>query len=120
MLKDIYCKTVDDPLYESNKLEVSDPTESLIGKIKMILYTKPGEILGMPSFGVDLEKALFEFGLNNGELSAMITNQINIHIPESGAYDINVRVTFVPGSVRDAAFIDIYIDGVRALGISAK
>jgi len=120
MLKDIYCKTVDDPLYDSNKLEIEDPIESLIGKIKMILYTKPGEILGQPMFGIDLERNLFEFGLNNGGISALITNQINIHIPESGAYDINVRITFVPGSVRDAAFIDIYIDGTRVLGVAAK
>lgn len=120
MLKDIYCKTVDDPLYNSNKLEIDDPIESLIGKIKMILYTKPGEVLGKAMFGVDLERQLFEFGANNGEIAATITNQINSYIPESGAYDINVRVTFVPGTVRDAAFIDIYIDGTRVLGVSAK
>lgn len=120
MLKDIYSKSPDESAYDSNKLEVSDPIESLVGKIKMILYTKPGEVLGKPMFGVDLERQLFEIGLNNGAVSDLILNQISVHIPESGAYDINVRVTFVPGSVRDAAFIDIYIDGTRILGVSAK
>ena len=120
MLKDIYSRIPDDQSYNSNILETSDPLESLVGKIRMILYTKPGEVLGLPNFGVDLERQLFEFGANNGELSRVIQYQISQFIPEAGAYDINTTVTFVPGSVRDAAFIDIYIDGTRALGVFAK
>jgi len=120
MLKDIYNRTPDDQSYNSNKLEVSDPIESLTGKIRMLLYTKPGEVLGEPTMGIDLERLLFEYGLNNGELNGKILYQISEFIPESGVYNITVNVNFVPGSVRDAAFIDIYIDGTRALGIFAK
>lgn len=110
----------DDQFYNSNKLEVTDPIESLTGKIRMLLYTRPGEVLGQPTLGVDLEKNLFEVGVNNGELSSKILYQISKFIPEAGRYDINVNVSFVPGTVRDAAFVDIYIDGTRALGLFAK
>ena len=120
MLKDIYVRTPDDQYYNSNTLETNDPIESLLGKIRMLLYTRPGEVLGQPNLGINLEKYLFEFGSNNSEISRIILQQITTCIPEGAAYDINVNVNFVPGTVRDAAFIDIYIDGTRVLGIFAK
>ena len=120
MLKDIYVRTPDDQYYNSNILDVSDPIESLVGKIRMLLYTRPGEVLGQPNLGINLERYLFEFGSNNNEVSQLVATQISTYILEAAEYDINVTVTFVPGTVRDAAFIDIYIDGTRVLGIFAK
>ena len=120
MLKDIYSRSPNDQLYNSNILETSDPIESLTGKIRMLLYTRPGEVLGQPNFGIDLERYLFEVGINNGDLSSLILKQMSEFIPDSGQYNMNVIVNFVPGTVRDAAFIDIYIDGTRVLGLLAK
>ena len=48
MLRDIYLRDQSDPKYKSNLLETSSVIESVLNKIRMILYTNRGEVLGAP------------------------------------------------------------------------
>ena len=58
MTREIYCKLPSDINYE-NKIETTTELEQILGQIKVVLGTKPGEVLGSYNFGIDLNKYLF-------------------------------------------------------------
>lgn len=120
MLKEIYCRNVQDPLYNPQQLETLNPIEALLTSIRMILFTNRGEVLGYPDLGLDLEYQLFELGFNGFQLQQNFYGQIAKYVRGASNFKIDVEVSFVPGTVRDIAYIDIYIDGRKYLGIVAN
>jgi len=120
MLKEIYCRNTTDPLYVYDKLETGDPIEALLTKLRMIIFTLKGEVLAYPDLGLDLDYLLFELTFNAGQLQKEFYSQIAKYVPESSNYNIDLQVNFVPGTVRDICYIDIYIDGTKYLGVVAK
>ena len=66
-LRDFYTRTTDDSKYLSDRVEVSDDLESAIQQVKMTLFTKKGEVLGEPDFGVDIDSYLFEYSIDRIE-----------------------------------------------------
>jgi hypothetical protein len=120
MLKEIYILNQFDVGYEPNKIDESDSVRALIQKIKMIMFTRKGEILGDPMFGISLEDLLFEVGVSSNDLKRAFDQQIGTYIPEAGQFDLRLEVNFVPGTVRDVAFIDIYVNGTKAFGVVAQ
>jgi phage baseplate assembly protein W len=55
MAVDVYLRLPSDPNYVSNFVEVEDEVSNFVQRIEMILTTNPGEVLGSPEFGVNLE-----------------------------------------------------------------
>jgi len=119
MLAEIYCKNPRDPQYVYQQLETSNPIEALLTKLRMIMFTNRGEILGEPDLGLDLEYHLFELNFNSFQLQQNFLGQVAKYVPEAQYYKVDLQVSFVPGTVRDIAYIDIYIDGRRYLGVVA-
>jgi phage baseplate assembly protein W len=72
MLIDFYMRNEYEPGYNSNSLFVVDPYEILLNKIKMILFTRPGEVFGNPDFGIDLESYVFETRINEQQIVSNI------------------------------------------------
>jgi hypothetical protein len=120
MLKEIYCRNVNDPGYKPNQLETGNALEALLSKIRMIIFTNKGEVLGAPDFGLSLEEQLFELQVNTNQLQEAFYNQLANYASEAGRYDVRIEVVFQRGEVRDFCFIDIYIDGTKLLGVLAK
>ena len=120
MLRELYCRNFNDPQYVYAKLETKDPLEGLLTKIRMLIFTKKGEILGYPDAGLDLDFLLFELNFNAFQLQNEFYAQIAKYVPEQSNYKIDIEVNFVPGTVRDLCYIDIYIDGTKYLGVVAK
>lgn len=120
MLKEIYCRNVDDPYYDPYRLETNNPLEALLTKIRMILYTRKGEVLGYSDLGLDLDTLLFELKFTGSQIKTDFDRQISEYCPEAPNYNINLEINFVPGTVRDICYLDIYIDGTKYLGIVAK
>ncbi|MGQ8577371.1 hypothetical protein, partial [Klebsiella pneumoniae] len=85
-----------------------------------ILYTKPGEILGAPDFGCDLENMLFVFNLNEVTLRGMLQDQVQKFVPLSEKYQINFDVVFARGTVRDICLIDVKVNGNPMFGMLVK
>ena len=73
-LRDFYTRTLDDPKYLGDRVEISDDLESTIQQVKMTLFTKKGEVLGEPDFGLDLNKYLFEYDIDPMSLSIKTIN----------------------------------------------
>jgi hypothetical protein len=120
MLREIYIINQFEPGYEAFKIEERDSVKTLVQKLRMIMFTRKGEILGDPFFGISLEDLLFEFGFSANELKIEFDKQITAYIPEAGEFDLKLDINFVPGTVRDVAYIDIYVNGTKAFGLVAE
>lgn len=120
MLKELYCRNINDPGYRPAQLETSSELEALLTKIRMIIFTTRGEVLGFPGLGLNLEEQLFEFQANTSQIQRSFYDQLAAYVPESGKYDVTIEVNFQPGEVRDFCFIDIYINGTKYIGVMAK
>ena len=80
MLKEIYLRDPSDPLYSADILEHSSELENLLGQIRMLLYTKQGDVMGSYDFGFNLEDSLFLFNLNEAELKQRLLSAINAYL----------------------------------------
>lgn len=120
MIRDIYIKSPTDPNYKVNILEHSDEIESIISKIRMILGTKPGTILGDLNFGIAIEDLVFQTKINKIDLENKIKSQVSQYIRESSEYDIKTEVNFGNADGYDYAVIDIFINSQKVSGILIK
>jgi hypothetical protein len=120
MLKEIYIINQFEPGYDSFKIEERDSVKALVQKLKMIMFTRKGDVLGDPNFGISLEDLLFELGFSANELRMAFDQQIAAYIPEAAEFDLKLDINFVPGTVRDFAYIDIYVNGTKAFGLVAE
>lgn len=121
MIRDIYIRPPGDPLYQFGEYEFTDPIESIITKIKMILGTIQGQVLGDLNFGIGLEELVFSTKINKFDLEEQITSQIYQYITEAADYSIKPSVQFGKTSEgSDYALIDIYINEIKAVGILVR
>jgi hypothetical protein len=119
MIRDIYIKSPDDPNFQF-VYEHSNPIESILAKIRMILNTRQGDVLADLNFGIGIEDYVFETKLNAFELEEKIKTQINEYVSEASQYAITPKVQFGKTEGYDYAVIDIYIDNTRVAGILVK
>jgi phage baseplate assembly protein W len=117
-ISEIYCKLTNDPYFESDRLEVTSDIEALIEKIRMVMLTKKGDVLGEPEFGVDLEKYIFETFFDRRAILSEINNQFSKYIPEQNRYDLNTKVDISKGEFRDNIIVDIFINQEKILGFA--
>lgn len=117
MLKEIYLRNPDDPLYRPDVLEHSSSLENLVGQIRMLLFTKKGDVMGSYDFGVDLEGDIFSLNLSQSALETKIRDQVYRYCPDASNFGVTVDVKFFRGTVRDIVLIDIIIDETKVLGV---
>jgi hypothetical protein len=117
MLKEIYMRDPNDPLYTPGVLEQSSEIENLLGQIRMVMFTKPGDVIGAFDFGYNLEDNLYLFDVSTEELQTKLVEAIYYYCPDASKYGVEVKAQFFKGSIRDACLLDIYIDGTKSLGI---
>jgi hypothetical protein len=120
MLKEIYMRDPDDEYYSPNILEHSNELENLLGQIRMILFTKQGDVMGSFTFGFNLEDKLFLFNLSGNEIKTKLMEQIYAYCPDAPKFKLDIDVQFVKGTVRDIALIDIIVDDEKRIGILIK
>lgn len=72
----------------------SSRKELLLGQIKQLMFTSPGERVFLPNFGVDLRSYVFE-QLDDSLIQSLqsdIANQIRMYIPNCSVLSVDVRV----------------------------
>ncbi len=109
-LRDFYTRTMDDPKYLGDRVEISDDLESTIQQVKMTLFTKKGEVLGEPDFGLDLNKYLFEYDLDPMSLSHEATSQVNKYVAEARKRQITVNPSLYPDDRANRDILVLLID----------
>jgi hypothetical protein len=120
MIVDLYMRDPEDPLYVPDTLEVKNDLDVLLGQIRMLLFTKPGEVVSRINFGIDLESQIFSLNVSNSALENLILSQIYDNCPNAELYEVTVKVSFFYGVSRDVCLIDIFVDGTKYLGILVK
>lgn len=120
MVKEIYIRNPEDPNYRYGVFEHSDPIESIIAKVRMILGTTQGQVLGDLNFGVGIEDIIFETRVNKVELEEKILKQIQAYVSESSQFRIQPAVSFGKADGFDYCVIDIYINDEKAIGVLVK
>jgi hypothetical protein len=100
-----------------NKLDETDPIKIYIQKIKMILFTKKGEVIGDPNFGINLESMLFHKFLNNEQIKNDLEQQISMYCQEFDKYQTSIDVKFYKLTNKDECEISISINDIQAITI---
>lgn len=119
VIKDLYLRDKSDPKFKSNRIEITSELQLVLNQIRMILLTNKGEVLGDYEFGLDLQKYLFEFHLDEEKIKQDFLTQVSKYITNTG-YDINIEVEFeVPtdGS-SNSTWLYVSVNQQRMIGIT--
>ena len=117
MFKEIYIRDESDPFYAPTLIEYANEVENVISQIRMILGTKPTEMVGDPAFGVDIEYAVYNTKHSAEIIANSIREQIETYVNHSDKISIDVDVKFGDsGKGYDYSIIDISLNGVKAIG----
>jgi len=112
--KDLYLRSPGDPNYIDGIYESNDPIENAIQQVRMVLLTKPGEVLG-EDIGFNAEGYLFEFeGVNLRTLETDANNQITEYVLLAKPYQITAKAFTVNDNAnpyRVGLGIDVSING---------
>lgn len=115
MIKEIYFRDPSDSKFIYNSVESYSELELVLNKVRMILLTKKGEVLGEPELGLDLEDMLFDFTLDEYKLRQSFYAQVQKYITESNKYDIDLNISSGSDGVQTLIYLYITIDNVPYL-----
>lgn len=111
MLREIYTRPSNDPQYEENTLETRTELDAVLAKVRMILGTTHGEVLGDYNLGIDLERIVFTTKASSTALEQEIADQISRYLNYTGKYTVTPKVKFGHHAEGyDYAVIDIYVN----------
>lgn len=117
MSRDIYTRDDTAKNFRPTAMEVGDEVSFLLLQIENLLFTNPGEVLGSPRMGIDLESLLFSININESQIQSKVVSQIRTYCPLSFKYRVGVDVNFLRQFDRDIGIVDISIDDRRMLSI---
>lgn len=120
MIRELYCRMPSDRNYIPNKIEINSEIEEILQRVRVCLGTKPGEVLGDETFGIDLEKYIFSMSFNQKEIKKELQDILNTYLAlDSIKYQVSVDINYGHDieNHSDYAIIDIIINQQKALGI---
>lgn len=99
-------------------LEAHEPVNIFIQQIEVLFFTQPGDVLGSPTMGIDLERYVHELTLNEYDLRQKINIQIKQYCPLAETMDYRIEIFFTKASdSRDAVLINVTVENETVLGI---
>lgn len=114
---EFYVKNIGDPKYQNDKLQQDNEISMLLTQIETLLFTRRGDVLGNPSFGMNLEDFVYSFQYNNYQIRGLVSRQISDFIPLASKYNVGVEVDFIEESSKHIMFLDITVDATIKMGI---
>lgn len=116
--REVYHRTPEDPNYLQDRVDETDEIQALIQQIKMVMFTRQGQVMGVNKYGVSIEDYLFRFGLSLPRVRTIITEQINKFIPLSHRYSVEVELGYLSQNDEESntVFIDFTINNEKAFG----
>jgi len=117
-LLEIYSKAPEDPNYDPNRLEISDQLSTFIVQMENLLFTTPGEVLGVPNFGVGLNEVVFSLTANESSIREKILSQFRQYIPLLFSFfSVTVDVQYFETVEKRGVLVDIIVNDQRVLGM---
>ena len=118
MIKEIYIRDFQDPYFEPGIVDFENDIESVITQVRVLLGTKPGDVIGSPQFGIDLEYLVFNTVKDSMKIQDMINEQLQTYVQTGKNITLGVNVSFGDsGHGYDIALVDILLNGKKALGL---
>jgi len=117
---DMYFKLETNAAFEDNEVEEISELEQFIDQVDMVMTTSPGDILGDPTFGINLEKYLWTFQGGSGSIKQEIEQQIRDYVLNESQIPYEIDVNFIKGEIFDSILIDFLIDGHKITGYYVK
>lgn len=115
MINEIYTRQTDDPDYAGNLIESENKLESVLSKVRMILGTNRGDVLGEYEFGVDLQKLVFSTTKTHTDIENIINDAFNRYINRDSEYTVVAKVQLGKhGDGYDYALVDVQINNISA------
>jgi len=114
---ELYIKSIEDPNFDSNQLQVDEDIQLLLLQIETLLFTSPGDVLGKDTFGLSLEDLIYTFQYNDDMLKGVIDTAIARYIPLSSKFPVSVVVEFMEQADRNIVYVDISIDNKYGIGL---
>lgn len=109
-LREIYFRGDTDPKFRSDRVEVTDDLEATVQQIMMTIFTKKGEVLGEPSFGLNLDNYLFEFDVDPTGLSRVAQEQIYTYVFETKKRKITIQPSIYSDTRANREVLVLMID----------
>src|SRR5574344_2142151 len=106
MIQEIYCRIPSDIQYKL-QIECKNELEAILQRIRVILGTKPGQVLGDYSFGIDLDQYIFQYGIPTDNIKNTLTNLIVKY----------AQIDTDKYNKSDYAVIDIIINQIKLMGV---
>ena len=120
MIQEIYIGIPNTNQYKEKTIEITDDIGTILQRIRMVLGTRKGIVLGDTDFGMNIEDYLFDMNFSEEKIRKEILYQIAKYVsPTVGPmYSIDVKVNFGKNIVEgyDYMVIDIYINQQKLLG----
>jgi len=117
---DMYFKLDTNGAFVEGEMEETSELELFIDQVDMILTTKPGSVLGEPTFGINLEKYLWTFQGGSAIIKQEIEQQISEFIINDYNIPYEIDVNFIKGEIFDSIFINFSVDGQQITGYYIK
>jgi len=117
MRNDIYNRSVEDPNFVSDQLELEDPLEMFKQQIESCLFTVKTSVLGDIDMGASLEEFIWSYRTSSAELNYVINEQISQYCTLAREFPYTIDTKFYAGTVRDIAEINIEIDNTDRFNV---
>ena len=119
MIKDIYTKLPSDVNYYP-QIETDTETQYILQQIKMLLGTKPGEVLGSTQMGLNLKQYLFSYTMDVNVVKRKIIDHVSRYVQyDSKKYQVDIDVKYGKDhdNGSDYAVIDISVNQIKLMGV---
>ena len=117
MRNDIYNRSVHDPNYTENQIELDDSLEMFRQQIESCLFTPKTIVMGSLDFGAALDEYVWSFMTSTNDLNYAVVQQISKFCSLSSMFTYKVDSEFYAGSIRDIAVISITIDNTDRFNV---
>lgn len=120
---DFYVKPeVQNELQKANKdsfLEIYHDLDLYLTQLETLFTTKPGEVLGSPDFGLDLEKYVHELNLTERDIDRELRIVCLNWVPLFFSIPTEFKIQFLndENSYRNICIIEVYIVGQSAFSV---
>jgi len=119
-MSELYTKRSIEINYIEDALEEDNPLMIYLQRIKMLLFTRPGDVYGDPNFGIHLERLLFHTNLSNFIIKKTIEDQISLYCPEYTTIKTDVEVKFYKYTSHEECEISISLDGTKVITLKGN
>jgi hypothetical protein len=114
-MKDLPIRYPGHPKFNKNEVEVTDPIETIVQKLELLLLTNKGEVIGAPNYGGDLEYLLWQTDLSADVIESELGQQVSEFIPELDQMGYNFSIQLFEGDFRDILYLNFLIQGQNYL-----